>query len=966
MAAGQTIYDGYLLLMHAAGGRGAFERVPINHSVSSTKSEVYFYAGSKYFNKYSFAMLGDHPTGGSEFRGHTYPPYASQSQWYVLIAPEPSSSTGSWYSWDLDRITCDTGNSTTGVTHKTFEDYTPVCSHVDSDGRIYLGLVRFGGEGRATSFNGSNNTPPVLGNRLEDSTYGNTKETDRRYNWAVVAIDLTMNTSTYSVTSYAIKVIDQRTVLNDAQADEANGSGNTFINAKVPYEISTTPITNSGATPSSGQLIYVSLYNLSRVGNSAEHDSPAHGYSTSKHELLRYDWDESSDNLTANTLATSSGFIQGLTPIRINGTSSGIKMGYWDAGDSLMKAVDAYTDTSGSYNFENVQLTQLPETGVDTYQYCRPAHFTNSRELYWISSDVPHSLFLTEGYGKYNLTKWSCMAAVRVELADFESMSCWDALKNLAELSNCRYGFNPDGTFFFKRKPRSQFSAYTFSDNPTNGQVVQFDKASGYSEIANVISKTPYKTQINDTKASLVLSNDSPYGKIPDNDADLDKPTQHIITPISTGNDAAKIIISCVSGGRLRETTEQENEAEIAKFSYKYITQYSETETVSSYTTSDQELILRELDEVHLGSTVSVVGVSQTLNNDLSVLDPSITRTAKVGARASIGLNLRVKTDTNLTHIEEGQTHIVLEKSDGSAANLSTNLDSPISEPIGRGTVICVRDTSGDSDRVEYMAVERIATTDDQNDTVVVNRAHYTNFPAFRLSRGSEVYVIKNNTKLYLNAALSSSNDDVFDSASLVRIIVPWSGDSVNLKADPFSSAVTSEYATFAMTLNAPNWIGGKQGPYSTGVGITFTSTEDENKFPNHSFSVGDRIVIESAGLALVADNGSIQTVRNLRSIAQFGEKQRKSVQNSKFMNVNQAYWSALRDLNEYAFPKYTFVLDTIFTPWIDFDSIISIEGQSILPSSDQFKMDAYITQMTLDPQARAMVRLTARSTSPI
>jgi len=926
--AAHDIYGGLTLLKYSLGGQGAFNRIKTNYSVSSgsnsgNKYEFYFCTGLGAWSDFKHYMLGESisKSSSSPVRRARHPPYASHSKWYIVSLTDPADGSQTWKAYDFTRLSKTSGS---GIDYTTYEDYTPVCSHMSSNGKIYLGLVRWGSEGELDSGN--------LNNR--SATW--------KYCWKVIEITMTLHaTEDRSLDTYDIKQIYSQEV--------ANGN---YQNAKVPYEITTATITNSGINGGSGTHVFVSCWNLSRVGAAK---STAKATLTSKHEILRFDFN-GTDAATAKSIETADDFMQGLTIMSLGSANTDRKCVYWDSGRRIMKGADAYASTT----FVSSQLTQIAENTVDQFQFLPPVFFENAQELYWIGSDVPHSLSLAHGKGNYNLTKWAPRAAVRIQMADFTGMSCWDALGHLAELSGCRYGFKPDGTFFFKRKPRHQNSEYTFTNNGTSGLISNSSKSYGYSMISNSISKTPSKLSIPEVKVSVNLTADSPYGVEDEDNTSLS--TNHEIIGQSGSNSRATVTLRCIKGGKIKDSS-SDSHADHAIFTYRMAKQFIETVFLNNYTTSSYAINVKDMNELYIGTEISAVGNSQTQLNDPDDMDTAIDRYQQVGMQLKMTDPLVISGDST-----KHQDRLIIKKTTG-VADLSNTLDN-LGTALQRGTVLCIRNESLALETIEYVSVESIDTSSTANDTITVTRGLYADYPAIELKNNATIYAIYEGNTVYLNGALSSSSDDVFAINDQIRLEVPSQRDSTEFKDSLFNlnnaTAPSSTVSEFIPFLNAWSWIGGKSGLYSTGLAVQFNSTSTENGFANHSFAKNDRIVVECSGENLETDGASVQVARNTRSIANFGERRSNSSQQNKFFNVNQAYWSALRDLDEFAFPKFTFTIDTIYTPWIEFDSIVSIESENALPRSKGFKTNAYITKMTFDPQARAMVRLTLRSVDPI
>lgn len=94
--------------------------------------------------------------------------------------------------------------------------------------------------------------------------------------------------------------------------------------------------------------------------------------------------------------------------------------------------------------------------------------------------------------GKYLLFKYDTRILGKIELADFEGLSAWDALTLLAEVANCNMGFDVHGNFFFiKRGEINSTDDYTFSHDDYSPQVVEIDEDDGREEVFNYSTITP-------------------------------------------------------------------------------------------------------------------------------------------------------------------------------------------------------------------------------------------------------------------------------------------------------------------------------------------------------------------------------------------------------------------------------------------------------------------------------------------
>lgn len=111
----------------------------------------------------------------------------------------------------------------------------------------------------------------------------------------------------------------------------------------------------------------------------------------------------------------------------------------------------------------------------------------------------------TPPQGKYYLWKFSKHRSDRIELADFENMTVWKALKEFAEWANYSMGFDPaNGNFYFVARSDVESSA-----SLTLGQIVSDDRLAslsyetGEKEVYNFCQITPNIVKLQDIKSEL-------------------------------------------------------------------------------------------------------------------------------------------------------------------------------------------------------------------------------------------------------------------------------------------------------------------------------------------------------------------------------------------------------------------------------------------------------------------------------
>jgi hypothetical protein len=94
--------------------------------------------------------------------------------------------------------------------------------------------------------------------------------------------------------------------------------------------------------------------------------------------------------------------------------------------------------------------------------------------------------------GKYLLFKFDTSILPKIELADFDGLSVWEAITYLAEVANCNMGFDAHGNFFFiKRGEINSSDDHTFYHDFLNSLVLEIDEDDGKDEVFNYATITP-------------------------------------------------------------------------------------------------------------------------------------------------------------------------------------------------------------------------------------------------------------------------------------------------------------------------------------------------------------------------------------------------------------------------------------------------------------------------------------------
>jgi len=550
-------------------------------------------------------------------------------------------------------------------------------------------------------------------------------------------------------------------------------------------------------------------------------------------------------------------------------------------------------------------------------------------------------------------------------------MNAWTAIGYLAELANCRYGFNPDGTFFFKSKPRHHKSSYTLTTVGAN-KIAAIAKERGQKEIVNTSSRIPSISVMGDIKVHVDITNASEYGK---DKNDSTTTIRHAVE--ANQNDLVKksILMTCIQGGAVAVSTDSDaTKRKKAKFKFKVTEPKIETTLRSGYAAGSYILDVDGAHGTRLGSLVTVSG-------------PSGADTAAVGLKVAFGT---ATTDVMETHgltdgsstgsgtsysstdatfpIDATQNYIEVRKHNtGNTPHTDggIDLDQDVSN-LGRGLkfgdVIAVGDLTrqGDETRLEYMTIQSIDAT---NNRIYVERNSQLNEGPIKHRHDEDVYLIRNGSQIYLNAALSASN--AYALGDRIKIdSISNNKDSMRFVTDVFdTSFVFSDrygVAEFQPIHGEFTPIGGNNTPYSTKVNLRL-SMEDVANNNKCKFSEGDQIRIECQGLILEQDTASTQSSTASLSVSKWGKRESQLTENP-FANVLQSQWSAMREVRDNKDPKYTFKVSTLLAPWLNIMDVVTLQDEEVLPRSKQFSEQCYVINISFNPQTNGLMDVTLRA----
>lgn len=563
-------------------------------------------------------------------------------------------------------------------------------------------------------------------------------------------------------------------------------------------------------------------------------------------------------------------------------------------------------------------------------------------EIYWVGSSSQSQV---DQPTSPDLIRLGGVEQISIELAQFESITSWQALSMMAEIGNAVYGFKPDGNFFFKRRIKSESAAYKFT-TVGDSSLLSIQKGRGQSLIANHISKFPRMVKRGEIDFKVETIASSTYGE--DNFA-------HEID-IKQKDDAAKSVsLICTSEGNVRKNSTDPSGVE---FKYRINEPSFSTSLSENYSSSTNVLKVNSTKDVSYGSFVKVIG------RDAS--DDEIRKEARVGLPAIVsGNQLQMK-----TAVKELEDRIILKTSTSATPNLSSSAIENAGRALKANDLLLIANSTGQN--FEYVRVLSIDTN-----TLIVQRNAFGFHNAKPHAIDEKVFLISSLTELFLSTALSETIEDTFKVGDTVEVRPVFNDlDSTAFTDDPLATN-QSTHATADLLKPVNNEylsIGGNDTAYTSHLSIKFSFNEeddevkddDDNDIPNPglSFSLGDRIEITCKGISLEQDASSVHIEMDASSMQRWGKRE-SSRQNNPLFSRYQARRAAKRELAEFANPRWVFKVSTPITPWLSLLDVVDLQFEEMLPKSKMYTEKCYINDISFDLQGGGMAQLTLVSVDP-
>lgn len=614
--------------------------------------------------------------------------------------------------------------------------------------------------------------------------------------------------------------------------------------------------------------------------------------------------------------------------------------------------------------------------------FCRSG-FTSHMCIYWISAPVPKYTSDAQREGHFYLSHFAPYFSAYAELADFSGETIWSAIRQLAEMSNCKFGFRPDGNFFFKRKPRDQRVLYTFT-NLSKNNIFSISKNQGLNEIVNISKRVPYRARLGDAEVSFNLIYNSMYSvsKVDDDEAAI----KAVIDITQTDLETKEIKLICVQGGRTMNAGSNsggDKETVEAMFSYRVFTETGETKLAGVYETSHlNKITLDTINNIKIGTSVTIIGDDESDPDDVKekqalgsvgykitydTLGDLIVGPAEALANSALpNENDADTTGSETVAREDDYIPVTTETVDVDWKADSTNATN--GRAILPGDILVIYE-EGAEINYEYVTVQYV----EQDKIYVARNTGGVNLGAVEHLVGSKIALIRNGFDVWLRknpSAIYVADSSLAPTSFVVGDVVELAqkgndSDSFSFENDSegFVISPPSKHQFWIPIRNEFVTIGGDNTPFTTNIAMKIEYTGARSDEPD--FSVGDIIRIKCPGLILEPHNESLKTALDVSSIDKWGKRENKAGKDNKYIDDIKALWLAKRDVNEEANPKFTYSLQTTLTPWLSMLDVVKVQDEYLNPNSLAHEEVGYISTISYDLNTRGLQTITVRGILP-
>jgi len=628
------------------------------------------------------------------------------------------------------------------------------------------------------------------------------------------------------------------------------------------------------------------------------------------------------------TVYTSNLRLQGLVAMNIGAETVPDKLFVQacEKGQLIMIDDDRTDQAPGTVNQAPI-LTAMPAVeDATSILHCVVSYSPALKEFYWVSSPVPLFTVANKIEGIFRLCKFSPVWPARVGLADFSGKSIWEALSAVAEVTEARFGFRPDGNFYLKSKPRHENTVYEFS-NVNADKLLSISVDDGSEDIINEAIRVPHTVGLGDIEVRIRTGPDSKVKNFSFN------ATQRTERPIT-------VKLYCIRGGTVNS----------AQWAYTTLRGVTKTKLEDSYAVGSPSISVDEPLDVVYGSAIRVYG--------LDTNDDEISATAKAGRQilfSSVPLVTQIGgEDPGSMNSEDTLIRI----DGGIFPDLTTTSPDGLGRPLTSGDVIVVSQFGSEAN-LEYMVI-----TGMEPSRIFVSRGSGGGESRASTSHdeGEEIRLLRNGREIFTAEPLSNVYD--FISGDETDIEHPdenaWSENLYTDPAFPDAGNLTSQ-GLFKLSNGEFVTIGGSGTPHSTGISLQVLYTGDD--LSDERFQEGDLIRVTSPGLVLIRNDASIKIYRDLTSQARHNK--RTDDDSNEFLSTQTAEFAVRRLVQENKDPKYIFTVQSILTPWLMPLDVVDIQDPALLPRAAGHSEAAYITSITYNLMTQGLQTIVAKSINP-
>lgn len=545
------------------------------------------------------------------------------------------------------------------------------------------------------------------------------------------------------------------------------------------------------------------------------------------------------------------------------------------------------TETSLASNLVSISSTEINDMTDDGER--------NEEMVLGVSSPTP-SLEAVEGQpqGKYYLWKLDNYIPDRIELADFEDMTIWEAISHLIRFSYSYVGgfaANEDGSFFLKKKSFDDNSPVILDVSPDvqDDNLISLQKDRGLDQIYNDVRLAPSRTKMSDTKYELVKTARSQDNFIKEGDVSLNISTSY---PIN-------LVMECMDEGKVNSVFNKVKEASLFRWSFQ--SQPVEVRALQDFNSNTDAFII-----VHSTFRGQIPPFKDMENNEKPI---------KVDGAINVNDYIKLVDSNNNDEKYVKITNIRKDSADGffrvlDLTDTTTSVDDlPNDINVEEGAKLEVSASIGLSN------IKETFDSHWSSDGVAeVTSAH-------TFSDSSSGIVWADNNKFLGDDIVVGIGDDYY---GRIKEEGEWSSPKGGWALTIVSSGETLNVST-GDTISAYYSPSKASTDDETGMYDYFSIPDTDvsikiqpSNLKNVKFIEGDKINIDSEGLTLEEDKASMQIAKDVESIDRYGKHEFTDL-DCKFLTTSQAYHYVKKIRSDFAFGRYRLKATIDYRPDLDF-----------------------------------------------